>query len=335
MKGKNLVATKNPSDSALGQLVWYSIGDLEITREDIENLANTANLPSRFLPPAIRVVDAFRRATSEVGGVTLSGNDQLNETLLVREVSSDKDGILRHLVKESADKKRKQLTYDHCGTLQYDREQEDISGSYYVEEVAFAVDKAKSLFNKYRNYYTSDHIRRMVKSCLFDCQGIALRPAGAVYFVPKKYEASIQALRDFMKGLPGNTEIHLMPVVDMDEQRAMLEEKLMVHVNAEVSRIGSALGGNAEILSVKQGLKRLAGQFAETLRGNEISKVAANNAVEQLQSLNAQVREYEGLLETNLSEVRSTLDILRKQVRTMLEKVQVDGQWDFNVAASA
>jgi len=46
-----------------------------------------------------------------------------------------------------------------------------------------------------------------------------------------------------------------------------------------------------------------------------------------------QVREYEGLLETNLSEVRSTLDVLRNQVRIMLDRVDVDSWGD--VAATA
>jgi len=336
MKKKELVAAENAGDSALGHLIWFSIGDLEITREDIEKLANDTNLPERFLPSSIRTVDAFRRATSEIGGINLGGTEKMTETLLVREVSSDKEGVVRHLIKETADKKRKQLTYDHCGTFNYDRERENMVGTAYVNEVIPFVKKAKTLFNKYKNYYTSDHIRRMVKTVLYDCQSIALRPSGAVYFVPKKHGDKIQALRDFMKRLPGNTEIHLMPVVDMDEQRVMLEEKLRGHITAEVSRIGAALGGRSEILTVKQGLKKLAGQFAETLRGSsDISKTAANNAVEQLQSLSSQVKEYESLLETNLSEVRSTLDILRKQVRVMLDRVQVDSQWDFNVAATA
>lgn len=333
MKKRNLVAADNAGDSALGHLIWFSIGDMEITREEIEKLANDANLPDRFLPSSIRTVDAFRRATSEVGGVLLNGTDKSTETLLVREVSSDKEGVIRHLIKETADKKRKQLTYDHCGSLKYDRDNEYMLATSYVDEAVPAVEKAKTLFHKYRNYYTSDHIRRMVKTVLYDSQSVALRPSGAIYFVPRKHETKIHALRDFMKCLPGNTEIHLMPVVDMDEQREMLEEKLRSHITAEVSRIGAALGGKPEILTVKQGLKRLAGSFADTLKSSAVSKNVANNAIVQLQSLNVQVREYEGLLETNLSEVRSTLELLRNQVRVILDRVEVDN-W-VNVRATA
>lgn len=325
---KNLVAANNAGDSALGHLIWFSIGEMEITRKDIEALANNSNLPNYFLPPPIRTVDAFRRATTEVGGI-IREKENVNETILVREVSSDKEGVVRHLIKETADKKNKRLNYDHCGTFKYDRERETMYGSAYIDEVEPMVERAKTLFEKYMNYYTAYHIRRMVKTVLAECSSIPLRAAGAVYFVPRKYEEKIRSLRDFMKSLPGNaTEIHLMPVVDMEEQREMLEQKLRSHVTAEITKIGAALGGNAEILSVKHSLKSLASQFAETLKSNpEVSRTIVNNAVEQLQLLKGQVREYEALLETNLSEVRNTLEVLRSQVRTMLNRVESENSF--------
>ena len=55
-----------------------------------------------------------------------------------------------------------------------------------------------------------------------------------------------------------------------------------------------------------------------------MSKTTANNAIQQLQGLKQQVTEYESLLDSNLGEVRSTIDILRKQVRIMLDRVSLD-----------
>lgn len=333
---RSFMASENAGDSALGHLIWFSVGDLEITRQDIEDLAHKTNLPDRFLPPQIRPVDAFRRATAEVGGA-ISEGEEISESILVREVSSDKEGVTRHLVRETADKKNKRLSYAHCGTFIYDRERESMRGTAYAEEVSPAVQKASVLFQKYKYYYTADHIRRMVKHALAECQSVPLRTSGAVYFVPKRYGERIRSLRDFVKCLSGeNTEIHLMPVVDMEEQREMLEEKLRSHVTAEVTRIGSALGGNVDVLSVKSSLKDTAAQFASTLKGNpEISKTLVSSAVEHLQSLSLQVREYENLLETNLSEVRSSIDIIRTQVRAMLNKVETENYFDLTVPVSA
>ena len=62
-----------------------------------------------------------------------------------------------------------------------------------------------------------------------------------------------------------------------------------------------------------------------TLRAqNVVSKTTANHAIYQLQELKVQVAEYENLLESNLGEVRSTIDILRKQVRIMLDRVSAE-----------
>jgi len=73
-------------------------------------------------------------------------------------------------------------------------------------------------------------------------------------------------------------------------------------------------------------LKSLSVEFASVLREQpSVSKVTASNAIHQLQGLKAQIGEYEGLLETNLGEVRSTLDVLRRQVRTMLDRQSTEG----------
>jgi len=55
-----------------------------------------------------------------------------------------------------------------------------------------------------------------------------------------------------------------------------------------------------------------------------LSKTIANNAIQLLQGLKQQVTEYESLLESNLGEVRAAIDILRKQVRIMLDRVSLD-----------
>ena len=56
-------------------------------------------------------------------------------------------------------------------------------------------------------------------------------------------------MRGFMKRLPGDsTQIHLIPVVDMEDQRGMLESKPQSHISSEVTKINMALGCNPEII---------------------------------------------------------------------------------------
>jgi len=314
------------NDNILGNLVWFSVSDLEIFRDDLVKLACQVGLPERFIPSPIRSADAFRRATSEIGGILKSGDD-LTEVLMVREVLSAEERIVRHLVKEIRDKKNVRLSYEQVGTIEFDRQFECVNVVAIADESKPALHKAKELYGRYREYFVAEHLRRMMKTTLGACQAVGVRPSGGVFFTPKSYETTIKALNSLVKSLPGGSvEMHFMPVIDAVEQRAMLEEKLRAHVLTQLSQIGSALGGNAEILGVKKSLKSLSVEFASVLRAQQtVSKTTANNAIQHLQSLKMQVSEYEGLLESNLGEVRSTLDILRRQVETMLARITVEG----------
>jgi len=314
------------TNNILGNLLWFTVSDLEILREDLIKLMQHSGVPEKYIPAPIRPTDAFRRATSEVSGVINSVGDETT-VLMVREVLSDEERIVRHVILERRDKKQIRLSYDQIGSIEFDRRTETIIASASEDSSRAAAVKSKMLFDRYRDYYSADHIRRMLKTVLDDCQAVGVRPSGGIYFVPRLYESTVKALSSLIKTLPGNTvELHLVPLIDAAEQRDMIEEKLRSHVLGQVSQIGSMLGGNADVLGVKKTLKSLASEFAAVLREQPcVSKVTASNAINQLQGLKAQIVEYEGLLESNLGEVRSTLDVLRRQVRTMLDRQSVEG----------
>ena len=327
LNNANLYAVKGGNaDNILGNLVWFSVSDMEILRDDLVKLAANVGLPEQYVPAPIRPSDAFRRATSEIGGILKAGED-MTEVLMVREVLSAEDRIVRHVIKEVRDKKNVRLNYEQIGAIEFDRKWETMTTIAITDEANSALNKAKVLYSRYHDYFVGDHIRKLIKTALSDCQAVGVRPAGAVYFTPAYYEPTIKAMNSLVKSLPGSSvEMHYLPVVNADEQKQMLEEKLRGHVLSQVSQIGSMLGGNAEVLAVKKTLKSLASEFAGALRDQKVvSKATANHAIHQLQGLKSQVAEYEGLLETNLGEVRATLDVLRKQVRIMLDRVAIEG----------
>ena len=327
LNNTNLVAVKGgKTTDMLGNLVWFSVSDIEILRGDLLRMATIAGLEEKYIPAPIRSADAFRRATSEVGGM-LKTSEDYSEVLMVREVLSAEDRIVRHLIKEVRDKKNVRLSYEQIGVIEFDRQFEQMNFIALVDEAKASLQKAKMLFDRYRDYFVADHLRRLMKNVLGACKAVGVRPAGAVYFTPKTYESTIKALHTLVQSLPGNAvEMHYLPVVDAVEQRTMVEDKLHSHVMTQLSQIGSLMGGNAEVLGVKKTLKSLSVEFASILRDQKVvSKATANNAIQQLQNLKSQVSEYEGLLESNLGEVRSTLDVLRRQVKSMLDRILIDG----------
>lgn len=60
----NLVALQGgKADNCLGNLVWFSVSDVEILWSDLIKMANIAGLDEKYIPAPIRSADAFRRAT--------------------------------------------------------------------------------------------------------------------------------------------------------------------------------------------------------------------------------------------------------------------------------
>ena len=303
----NLVAVQgSKQDNTLGNLVWFSVSDIEILRSDLLRMAALAGLEEKYIPAPIRSADAFRRATSEVAGV-LKTNEDRTEVLMVREVLSAEDRVIRHVIKEVRDKKNVRLSYEQIGVIEFDRQYEQMNTFAVTDEAKPALQKATILFGRYRDYFVADHLRRLMKNVLGACKAVGVRPAGAVYFTPKGYERTIVSLHSLVQALPNNAvEMHYLPVVDAVEQRTMVETKLHTHVMTQLAQIGGLLGGNADVLGVKKTLKSLSVEFASVLREQKVvSKTTANNAIQQLQNLKSQVSEYEGLLESNLGEVRS------------------------------
>ena len=82
------------AENILGNLVWFSVSDMEILRDDLVKLAMNVGLPEKYVPAPIRPSDAFRRATSEIGGV-LRSNEEITEVLMVREVLSAEERVIR------------------------------------------------------------------------------------------------------------------------------------------------------------------------------------------------------------------------------------------------
>src|SRR5699024_8587437 len=54
------------SSDILGNIFWFSIGDMLMHEEDVKTKLQDAGISLDYMPNPIRVSDAFRRATTEV-----------------------------------------------------------------------------------------------------------------------------------------------------------------------------------------------------------------------------------------------------------------------------
>lgn len=284
----------------LGQITWYTIHEVEITRQEIIDKLKNAGLSTGFAPQPIITSDAFRRATREMETRRRPLNDATFVNLLVREVHTDAHEIVRHMVREVVDAKNRRLCFEQVAILKLLRP----AGSFIVNELLLltqaeqeAVNHATSRFERYRDTYQSSHIRKIVTTILRTLDHITLRPSGGVYFVPGEYADELQKLKVFLNTV--GAEMWTMPVLDTGDTRAVIAHSLDVEVKETAERL----------------VKHLADRLSK--RG-QITETEQRHAVEAFGRLKQMTLKYRALLEDKLLSSQSNLEVAMRQVTQIL-----------------
>lgn len=296
----------------LGDLIWYSLRDVRITRQDLENLFTKHGISHAHLPAEIREADAYRRATSDINTrQPRQLQDGTYEVLMVREVASNNDEIVRHLVREVRDSKNKRLSYEQVGVLNFFRANNDFHTATGRPEYQQLLNDAAARYREYLQYYTGKHIREMVHGMIITCSPTNVRPAGGVFFVSKEHEALVNGLEGLVSDLnayatpntnTGEAVFEVVPLLDTQKQRALIFSKYELQVSGSVDKTLQEL--------------------AELLKSDKMSSdIVKTRYVEQMKELRAGIEKYEALLESDLVLARQKAEILEAQVFALLNKV--------------
>lgn len=294
----------------LGNLVWYSLRDVRITREDLAKLFSKYSLNLHDLPPEIREPDAFRRATSDIGQRAAKPlPDGTFEVIMVREVATTNEEIVRHIIREVRDSKNKKLSYEEVGSFIFRRDINDFHAvSSKFPEIC---EKAQELYREYKEFYTGKHIREMVHKMVWGTQPTVIREGGGVYFMSKEYQQLVDGLEGLVKdlnayGVPGTLTCSFedVPIIDLEKQRRLIFDRYESQCSDSVDK---TLAEMAEILKANK--EPTKGQKAEY--------------VERMKDLRSGIEKYESLLERDMNIARIKAGLLEDQVKALLNKVAV------------
>lgn len=292
----------------LGYLAWYTITDCKITRNDLEAAFNHVGLDLKYLPKPISPRDAFRRASKqgELKRYPIDKDRYLN--LLVREVSQDAKTIVYQIVREVVDSKNVRLEYTPIAQLKLEGDTLDVSMLSNIEATErCAVAAVQDAYKIERDHYNGQTIRNIIMDILNTCKPVAVRPSGGVYFVPKQYGNTLEALRQLIDQLAPwsinrRPRFWTVPVVDAQEQREMLGESLEEDIASESTR--------------------LIDEMTKILKGSRtITPLVTQQYAERIKALAEKVRTYEDMLDTRLVTVKSNLDLVRQQALLLMERV--------------
>ncbi len=303
MNAQNLISVKGFDQLPLGFLAWYSVpSDLKVSQADLELAFDEVGMDRSRMPDPIRPHDAFRRATAKVQAQRVPAGPDAFNNFLVREVRSDKKEVRRHLVIETVNGRDAVLEYREAGSFRLLRATSmmhteafpEITGDE-LKQVESILAAAKENYREALKFYEGDHVRRMISNILACLNPTLVRPSGAVYFVPQKYQGDLEKLEALSKRV--SAEFVSVPVMDAENVRDIVLNAFRAQTMETVNTL------------------------AEALKDESITPKRATMLLEQAKSLLAQVREYESLLERNLSDMQSQVEIVQMQMRAVVDRI--------------
>lgn len=329
---KNAAALPGKADDEnryplLGGIVISGMRDVRITKDELVRLFKESGLSLEYLPSAVRAPDAFRRATQDIQTtVPKPLPDGTFEFLMVRDVVSDKDEIVRHLVREVRNSSKKVLSYKHIGTMIFRRDMSDYITHSILPEADSLLAKSSSVYKEYMAYYTGKAMRDLVHKVIKSTTPVALKNFGALYFVSREHLPLMESLETFVKKINEfkvnaamyeyDTTFEVIPMLDLEKQRCMIFEKYESQVN------GSVEGTLTEMAEILNG-------------GKTPSKGVKAKYIDTVNELRVGIEKYEKLLERDMTLAKTKVDLLEQQILAIVLKEEAIPQPSATASASA
>lgn len=301
----------------VGNLVWYTVNQTRITREDLELIFSQTGLDPKLLPQPLNARDALRRAATKNDG-TRRGMDQGRQAIfMVREVSKDKTRLIYDLVREIRDEKNIRLS--HRATVRLILAADTLQATALTPETPLSpaelefaavlqegelevVQEIVADFQRFSTHYDEGHVRDLVARILGTCAPVNVRESGGVYFTPKKHEMTVQALKRMLTDLgefctaDRRSKLAMTPVIDAAEidLQECLEEQLTKSAESLIVEMTRILESGRKVrqetaagyVTRCQDLQRMMDEYAEMLNAERIvSETKVQIAMKQALSM--------------------------------------------------
>lgn len=217
-----------PQDILLGRIVVYTIYDHPVRLSDVKDMFQRLQLNEKFVPAPNKRYDAFRKATKELDKVNYPMSGNRTATLLCRDVATTSDYIVRSIVREIRDSKRKKLQHIEAIHCTFYRGNENVANQIRqdllepgeVPEVAGAARRLQERLEYHADYLDNMKIRAMVRGYLKHLNCVEIKPG--VYYVNTRYDDELHRLAEMVGLLGGGCHMNMIPIVNIKREREFL-----------------------------------------------------------------------------------------------------------------
>ena len=300
--------TDHADSPFLGRIAWYSVRDVPVPHDTIKNELDAAGL-AEFTPRRPGDTDIFRRVT-KAGEANIPQPDGTVAKVMVRDVASDKERILRRVVVETVDENDARLDYAEVFDLEYRRKEKRFVTTRLTWSETPADGAVVEMQQKFAHWiavgmHGSESLRTVLKRALEENHGVLVRPTGGVYFMPRTNDDALHKASAFASVLE-QVSLHTLPLVDTPDQVQMVSEGV----------------SSASTRAADEMMKDLAAMLKA---GEAVSESKLARIVTQSKQIRDRLSSYKDLLGEELSGAGDRLGVLDQQVQACLLKMRTEG----------
>lgn len=271
--------TELPEDVLLGRVVMFTVSDMnDVTPTQMAAWFSELGLSANYLPAPNRAVDAFKKATTDVDGTEFDRpTSRTIGTLMTRDVSTDNEMIVRHLVREIKNSKRKTLSHETVAELVFYKAQSHqgkvVPGTERIRltvrsdavqaEDSVAVNNAlqqiKQAYDDHLKFVDAQKLRALIRKYLKYLNAIEIK--GGVYFIHKNRTTELLQLRELVNRCGQNTRMDQIPIVDLENEREIIREAFQREAEQALNDL------TTEITMVRSTRKKITPSMYAKLRG--------------------------------------------------------------------
>lgn len=217
-----------PDDVVLGRIVFVTITDEGISHADLTQWFDELALNKDMLPPTIKAIDAFAKATSEAKEkYTLSENREA--VVLCRNLANTAEYVKRQITREIRDNRRRKLDYAPAITATFYRGNNTKarlaltlhSNNLEPQErdhMETILDGIQVRFDRYYELHDGNKLRAVVRNYLRGPLN-AIEIKGGVYFVHASRDDELGRLTELVSRFGGGCRMHAIPIVNIEAER--------------------------------------------------------------------------------------------------------------------
>lgn len=309
---KNIVAVTPggavTQDMILGFITLFTVPDKPVSASKLNREWIGEGLPHELIPQTRRSVNAFQIACRSVETRKRSESAEKTRTEIeVDPVHETPEKYVYQVTSLVRDKTNEVIEHPKALRVTFDKQSENIS--WEPLDKLFDSGEVDDIGTAIRDFYDANskkvpaaRVRDAIRKLMDFVDATNLRrKAGGVYFVPREGKGYLDSLASVLTAMwNGDAEVNMIPCVNDEGPREMIERHFDLNVSGEIDEI---------MATVRDALSR---------SDRSIRQDAIGNLLARRKQLGARRERYSSLLDTEMGEVETKLDLLDQQLEALV-----------------